>query len=241
MKDVPPGKRPALVYRIDVSRPQWQRDSLDGVMDYPVVAGGSVIEYHRLVMDRNERLGQTVLVYGGTNAPEAANTQAVGWCIDTWSAGGDGVVPWLTVGSDRSWQKGEDTCLLYPGGPAGSAGPVPSVRLKAYLRGEQDVEYLTLLARATNRPRWAVGSAVRKALGLKAVRQGTGWTGAEDAGIVTFAKLTPADLWSLRVRLGEALSALKPPPARQLVEFRYPERDGSAASPGHIGKPRADR
>ena len=35
----PPGKA-KLVFRCDISRPQWQRDALDGLLDYNVVGGG---------------------------------------------------------------------------------------------------------------------------------------------------------------------------------------------------------
>ncbi|MFO0925741.1 MAG: hypothetical protein U0736_01730 [Gemmataceae bacterium] len=35
------------------------------------------------------------------------------------------------------------------------------MRLKAYLRGQQDVEYLTLWSLHAREPRWAVGEAVR--------------------------------------------------------------------------------
>ncbi len=38
---------------------------------------------------------------------------------------------------------------------------IPSIRLKAYRRGQQDVEYLTLWALLRKEPRWAVGRQVR--------------------------------------------------------------------------------
>ncbi len=42
---------PRLVFRADISRPQWQRDSLDGLLDYLVV-GSAMRTYPRLVFDR---------------------------------------------------------------------------------------------------------------------------------------------------------------------------------------------
>ena len=42
-----------MVFRADISRPQWRRDVLDGLLDYHVV-GSAMREYPRLVFDRNE-------------------------------------------------------------------------------------------------------------------------------------------------------------------------------------------
>ena len=111
---------------------------------------------------------------------------------------------------------------------------IPSIRLKAYRRGQQDVEYLTLWSRLHNEPRWAVGRQVRAALNLAGTRQGTGSTGAEDAGRIDYARLRPQDLWALRVRIGEALSQAHPAPARKLVDFRTPRRDPEHLPPAEV-------
>ena len=113
-------------------------------------------------------------------------------------------------------------------------GVIPSIRLKAYRRGQQDVEYLTLWALLRHEPRWAVGRQVRAALNLAGTRQGTGITGAEDAGRIDYARLRPQDLWALRVRVGEVLSQAHPAPARQLVDFRTPRRDPEHLPPGEV-------
>ena len=89
---------------------------------------------------------------------------------------------------------------------------IPSIRLKAYRRGQQDVEYLTLWSQLHNEPRWAVGQQVRAALKLAGTRQGTGFTGGEDAGRIDYGRLRPQDLWALRVAIGEALSQAHPAP-----------------------------
>lgn len=211
--------RAKLRFRCDISRPQWQRDALDGVLNYNVVAGGPFHQYHRLVMDRKRRLRQVVIPYGSTNDPSASNMQPVGWCWDSWTLGGDGVLPWQVIGSADSWKHAEDTCLFYPSEPAGVKGPVPSIRLKAYLRGQQDAEYLTLLARVERQSQLQLGRSIREALNLSATRKDTGFTGGEDAGVIDFDALRPQDLWKLRVRIGEALSAAHPPPARKLIDL----------------------
>ena len=145
---------------------EWRRDALDGLVDYHVV-GSAMRQYPRLVFDRKRRFGEIVLEYGGTNPVQASNLQPVGWSLDAWSLGADGVLPWQTIGNAESWQRGDELALFYPLPP----GVVPSIRLKAYRRGQQDVEYLALWAHERGLPRWAVGRQVREALHLSGSRQ----------------------------------------------------------------------
>jgi hypothetical protein len=220
-----------LVYRCDISRPQWQRDALDGLLDYNVV-GSAMRGYRRIVLDRKASEGQVVVEYGSSNAVEESNVQPLAWAIDAWSLGIDGVLPWQTVGRGNSWNTADARALFYPGGA--DKPPVPSVRLKAFRRGEQDVEYLTLLIKATGEPRRAVGQRVREALQLAGERGASGLAAVEDAGTVRYGELRPKDVWALRIRLGGALSGLHPTPERQLVDFRTPARDPSKLGPREV-------
>jgi len=196
-----------LAFRADISRPEWQRDSLDGLLDYNVV--GSVVRGRpRLVLDRKRAQGQLVLEYGTANPIEEANVQGAAWCIDAWSLGLDGVIPWQTIGRAESWKAGDELSLFYPPRGGIDRGPVASIRLKAYRRGQQDVEYLALLAALEGEPRWAIGSRVREALRLAGERQGTG-SGGEDAGSIGYGRLRSRDLWALRDRVGKVLSDAK--------------------------------
>ena len=195
-----------MLFRCDISRPQWQRDLLDDVLNYNVVGGDAFHQYHRLVMDRKKRFHQVVIPYGTTNDPADSNMQPVGWCLDSWTLQGDGVLPWQVIGSDDSWKHGEDTCLFYPGDSVGSKEPLPSIRLKAYLRGEQDVEYLVLLAKLEHQSQRQLGQRVRNLLNLTAQRKGTAFTAGEDAGVIEFAHFKPQDAWRLRERIAAVLS-----------------------------------
>jgi len=133
----------------------------------------------------------------------------VGWCLDAWSLGVDGVLPWQTIGTARSWQQADELSLFYPLPDAGRGtgrmtrttspqgaepGVVPSIRLKAYRRGQQDVEYLTIWSRQCGLPRGTVGRQVRAALHLSGSRQATETGGAEDAGRIDYSGLRPQDL-----------------------------------------------
>jgi len=110
-------------------------------------------------------------------------------------------------------------------------GVVPSIRLKAYRRGQQDVEHLTFWSRQCGLPRGTVGRQVRAALHLSGSRQATETGGAEDAGRINYSRLRPQDLWALRMRIGEALSLAHPATQSRLVDFRPPPRDPSAGGP----------
>ena len=216
---------PRLVFRADISRPQWQRDTFDGLLDYNVLAS-SFRKYPRMVLDRKRKWGEIALEYGSTNAVEGSNLQPVAWCLDVWTLGADGVIPWQTVGTAESWDQADDLSLFYPPRRAGSRpSPIPSIRLKAYRRGQQDVEYLTLWSQLHNEPRWAVGQQVRASLKLAGTRQGTGFTGGEDAGRIDYGRLRARDVWALRVALGESLSQAHPAPKNKLVDFRTPLRE----------------
>lgn len=208
-----------MLFRADISRPQWQRDSLDGLLDYNVVSG-SFRQYRRMVLDRKRANGEIVIEYGGTGPVEESAMAPAAWCVDAWCLGADGVLPWQTMGTADSWKTAEDTAVFYPPREEGGT-PQASLRLKAFRRGQQDVEYLTLLSQVTKQPRWAVGQRVREALKLSATREGGE---GDDAGRFSY-QLMPQDLWALRVQVGEYLSSQKPEPKRRLVEFSTPPRD----------------
>ncbi len=234
IRQAAPG-RAKMVFRCDISRPEWQRDALDGLLDYNVV-GGAMRRYRRIVMDRKAAEHQIVVEYGSANAIEESNMQAVGWSLDSWTLGTDGVLPWQTVGRGDSWTKADTLSLFYPG--RRGSEPVPSIRLKAFRRGQQDVEYLTLLSMTTNEPRWAIAQRVREALGLSGERGSSDVNATEDAGVIRFRRLRPADAWALRVRVGQALSDLHPAARAKLVELRTPPRDPSTLEPGMVGEAR---
>ena len=132
-----------MAFRCDISYPQRQRDILDGVLDVNV-CGGAFRQYHDRVMDRQRRNDGLTFNYGSANNIDDSNVQPAAWCLDTWCLGGSGVVPWQTVGNDKSWNEADPLSLFYPA-TIDSGGPLPSIRLKAFRRGQQDVEYLTML------------------------------------------------------------------------------------------------
>ena len=102
--------------------------------------------------------------------------------------------------------------------------PIPSVRLKAYRRGQQDVEYLTLWTLLHNQPR--LGDRPTGARGPESGRKTPGDRihRRRRRRTIDYGRLRPRDVWALRVAIGEELSKAHPAPKSKLVEFRTPQR-----------------
>ena len=192
-------------FRADISRPQWQRDSLDNSLGVNVVGGGEFHRYNRMIIDRKERFGQTLYTYGTTCAPEEGAYQPVIWSLDAWSRGADGILPWQTIGTADSWKTSDALALFYPKPQvAGEELPevLPSLRLKGYRRGQQDVEYLTLLLKKLNRPRHDIEGLVRAKLNLISTNR---VNSAEDAGTLRYDSVSAQDLWEFRMNVARTL------------------------------------
>ncbi len=186
-----------VMFRADISRPQWQRDTLDGLLDYNFISQSAFRMYPRLVLDRKLRENQTLMIYGGTNVLTASNVQSVAWCWDVWCRGGDGVLPWQTIGTEESWRKPDELALFYPPPTDTAPGtnaiisraPLPSIRLKAYCYGQQDAELLAMLA-SHEGDRYALGRQLLKQIGLRPVIRTTDEY-TEDAGWADYGQLSP--------------------------------------------------
>ena len=196
-----------IQFRADVSYPQWQRNSLDRILGVNVVGGGAFRQYNRVVIDRKERFNQTLYTYGTTCEPEEGAYQPVIWSLDAWSLGADGIIPWQTIGNADSWKSSDALALFYPK-PRGDGEDMPdvlaSLRLKGYRRGQQDIEYLTLLQKKLNRSRHDIEGLVRAKLNL--VSKNT-VNSSEDAGTLSYDAVSARDLWQFRMNVAHALQA----------------------------------
>lgn len=209
-----PGAR--FVFRADISRPQWQRDLLDGVTSAEVVSG-VLRAYQDRVMNRSKRFENTVYVYGSSNRIGTSNAMPAAWCVEAWAMGADGVVPWQTVGKEASWRQPDELSLFYPT----PHGPLPSLRLKAFRAGQQLAEYLTLYAEIAGEGREPVGAAVLAKPGLRATLKKRS---DADAGSSLFGPEAHASLVDLRMALGQWLHARHPAPRDRWYDPRPPVR-----------------
>ncbi len=191
-----------IVFREDISRPQWQRDYLDGLVDLMVVSG-ELFQKGPLLREMQERLGVRLWTYGAANAVHESNVTAEAWAVRAWLAGADGIVPWQTIGTDENYVQPSETALILPGKRFGIQGPIATLRLKALRRAEQDVEYLALYARSGHWDRNQVAAAVGPLL----ILQGTfAQRGSEDAGTFRFGPLRAASFADLRQAIAHTIT-----------------------------------
>jgi hypothetical protein len=190
-----------LVFRCDISRPEWQRDLLDGVCGEEVVSS-ALRTYRDRILARQARYGQRVFLYGSPNKIGDSNVFCSAWCLDAWSLGADGVVPWNTIGTAQSWNEPDQTCLFYPT----EKGPLPSLRLKAFCHGQQLVEYLAIYTQLSGHDRRSVAAVLRSMLRLDPPAN----SDSADEPATTRYGISPQDLESIRFRLGSWISAKKP-------------------------------
>ncbi len=203
-------------YRADISYTQFGRNTLQGITDVEYL-GGNNAQKTRMKHDEQILWGKSRFAeYGTANKIEESNIQPVLWCLSAWSKGAVGVLPWQTIGGKNCWKTAEQTALFYPH----PEGPRPSVRLKAFTRGQQDVEYLTLFCDVYKRPRFAVAKWLSKTIDLKGnVRKS--YMG--DAGTATYDKGDVAELWKLRYRIGKMLSDRGPKYKQALINRDTPQ------------------
>ena len=189
-------------FRADISRVAWIRDLLAGQLDV-TCSSSRFFDKNRYLMNDRYRFGREYWNYASTNHPRDTNVAMRAWCWRVWLNGGDAVVPWNTVKGTGVWNRAESLTVFYPGSKFGRLEPYASIRLKAFRRGEQDVEYLNLLARKLGWDREAVRHAVAGALHLSGdIRMES----EEDAGSLRFRGLKDTDIGRLRDRVIGALT-----------------------------------
>jgi hypothetical protein len=191
-----------ILFRTDISRPEWMRDLMTGMVDLNCISP-RFIQKNRMLQDDRNRFGRAYWMYGSSNHPRETNVGLRAWCWRVWLNGGDGLLPWLAVSGPRAWERAEPLTVFYAGSRFGQMEPFASLRLKAYRRGQQDMEYLMLLAQKKGWDRDAVTQAIANRLDLS----GEGRMEApDDAGTVSFQKVKDAEMDTLRLRVARTLA-----------------------------------
>ncbi|MGB2820700.1 MAG: hypothetical protein WBF17_06935, partial [Phycisphaerae bacterium] len=201
IRDLP--RRARWGYRCDISRPRWTHDWLGGVMTTMYV-GGLANKIKAVQLMARDDPNMNFYSYGACNAPDASNWDSAAWCLTTFLAGGDGVLPWQSLGTGASLREPDKLGLIVPNVPG--RGAVGSVRIMALRRGAQDCEYLLALGEkyALNREqlRALVLSRIAAEASLKQL-------GEDDAAPVTFEKLDPDRLAELREGIARLIEGAK--------------------------------
>jgi hypothetical protein len=184
--------------RADISRPQWQGTTLAGLVDTVYYGAGASTspDMWRRCRTLARETGLKLMTYGSANADDTSNTGSVAWILDVWLNGGNGVLPWQTLGDDRALDDndagaGGGNALLVPGDRFGLE-VVSDMRLKALREGEQIVEYLAILSRQRGLRREQLRHMVARALRLAVVT--APGTRPDDASALRFPAL---DAWQV--------------------------------------------
>jgi hypothetical protein len=138
------------------------RDLLTGQVDLNVTSQ-RFFTRNRFLRDDPDRFGRRFWNYGEPGHPRDSNVAMRAWVWRVWIHGGDGVVPWNTISVGSAWDRAEPLTMFYPGSKFNHVEPLPSLRLKALRRGQQDAEYLALLAQKSGWDRDAVSHVVAEA------------------------------------------------------------------------------
>ena len=148
-----------IIFRADISYVDYIRDMLAGQLDLDCTSQHFFTK-NKYLMDHRDRFGKIYWNYATTNHPRDSNVAMRAWCWKAWLAGADGIVPWNTVRGMEAWNQAEPLTVFYVGKKFGRNEPFDCLRLKAFRRGEQDIEYATLLAAKAGWDRAAVARAV---------------------------------------------------------------------------------
>ena len=150
-----------------------------------------------------DQWGATFWHYGTANPVRESNLSGEAWALKAYLGGADGILPWNCIGGDGAYTKPTPTALFVPGDRFGIKGPILSLRLLGLCRGQQDVEYLNLLARKHGYDRDQIAFVVSDLLELSGEHR---VAYAEDAGTLQFGGLSWEQFASLRQAVAKALS-----------------------------------
>lgn len=190
-----------IVFRADISRVEWVRDLLTNQIDIDCTSE-RLLSKSRFMLDNRGHFGKEYWHYSSTNHPRDTNVAMRVWAWKAWLAGADGIVPWNTVTGAEAWDRAEPLTVFYVGAKFGSKEPYGSLRLKAFRRGQQDVEYLVLLSKRNGWSRDAVTHAVSGALDLSSEFK---QTSEEDAGTISYGNVKDSQLETVLSRVAKAM------------------------------------
>ena len=187
-----------IQYRIDISRPQYDRGQLEAKSNLWVVSSSAMHQFPRIVADRAERTGEDIWVYGTSNRVEDSNRQIHGWVLWSYRHGAKGVVPWQTVDkSGKALLKADQLGIfIFDKDKQGQTVIRHSMRLKTYRRAQQDIEYLELLRKKKRLSRKQLYRFIDHYLDLSGdVLK----TSSDDAGTAKYVQISPESFRRLRL------------------------------------------
>jgi len=134
--------RATFLFRGDISRPMWQGNVSDGIINIMYV-GGMFTSLPRLLRDDTGRMPVTLYAYGSCNPVNQSNWKSAVWCLNSFALNGNGVLPWQSLAGSDAMTAYDTNGLIINAGAYGHA--VASFRVHALRRGAQEAELLRLL------------------------------------------------------------------------------------------------
>ncbi|MDI6774758.1 MAG: hypothetical protein QME60_05105 [Verrucomicrobiota bacterium] len=223
------GDRVRFEYRADISRSQWQFTFLDGhAINLHCVSDGFYTKNYKMRARARQFDWETWTFGGGPDAFGSA-LSLYGACINSWSLGADGILPYYS-GMRNDFETFNILAMLYQAEESKAValgikavaqtargkseegaeeqfayvGPFPSVRLLAARAAVQDIEALNALAAAVGAHRDTMRRSLRNSLDLS-MRMVS--TNPDDPGSAVFTALAPAQIVALRRTVLETLEA----------------------------------
>ncbi|HVY62257.1 MAG TPA: hypothetical protein VHF22_11425, partial [Planctomycetota bacterium] len=191
--------------RFDISRPMWQGRVLDGIADVVYYGGFAGARAYRRCRDLARDTGVRVMTYGSVSRTGASNVDCATMLADIWLHGGDGALPWQTLGNDGSLDRNENVdgaALLVPGGRF-RRPVVADLRVKALREGEELGEYLAILADRRYLSREQIAAAIAKVAPTHAER--AAGASADDADALRFGGWKAWQLVELKRAIAERI------------------------------------
>jgi len=180
-------KRPTFLFRGDISRPTWQGNLSDGLMNIMYIGGGG-FDMPRLILAHKRRMPTILYAYGACADAAKSNWENAAWCLKAYACGSDGVLPWQSLGTGLSNPDPDgsgNAVITNAGGEYGNA--VGSLRLHGLRRGAQNCELLRLLQLKNSWTRQQIGALVSQKVPLTSEYK---QKFTDEAAAATFGKLS---------------------------------------------------
>lgn len=191
-------KKETWTARADISRPQWQGRTLEGSVDTVYYGGFIDSRTYKRCKILKEETGIKIRAYGAAVPHDQSNTKVVALVLNTWLNGADGFQTWWSKGTEKSLDQQEGTLgnALFVPGDRFDLPVIGDMRIKAFRKGEQLVEYLVLLSRKYNLSREQLRHMVNDFIDLNAYSRIT--SKADDADSLQFGSLKTWQIEGLR-------------------------------------------
>lgn len=133
-----------FLMRADISRPEWQGSSSDGLMEIMYANGGQFSKF-RLMREHKRRMPTILYCYGECNDLIRPNHETVAWCLKSFAFENDGVLPWKSLSGEAAFQKPDKNGLIVDGNKLFGVPAIASFRVHSLRTGAQIAELLRLL------------------------------------------------------------------------------------------------